>query len=374
MWKHPPALVHPNNESFTLPQGTGPFRTTLNVSELIDSSRQDPFNTSHVRRLMISSFTPIPSSQCKELSKVPYMPPTVAAVEDEILSAYGYPKDIWGKFDLEVCSSTTYSRQDKFPITLFSPGLNTTRHFYSSLAQQIASFGFRVITIDHPYDVDVVEFPNGDVIYGGRVVPPRQKNDSTVSVEHALEVRAKDVSFVLDTLGITTRDKAIMIGQSFGGAATSTAMLYDNRIRGGINLDGKMFGPVLNTSLGTPGHPQAFLLWGSDGHNSSSDASWVQFWNILEGSKEVDYKKELSVVNSSHGSYWDLNLLVDVVGLRDGLDETALSLVGQVSGKRIWEILGRYLSAFFWFMLGEKEEDGVFKGPTGEFLDVKILH
>ncbi|KAF2119487.1 hypothetical protein BDV96DRAFT_596202 [Lophiotrema nucula] len=362
-----------SNGTFTLPQGTGPFRTTLQHTELIDVSRLDPFNSSHHRRLMISRFDPVPQWKCKPI-QLPYVPLIVAQVEDEILAEYDYPKDVWERVRLDVCDLQTgdsCSTHGKFPIAMFSAGLNTTRHFSLSLAQEISSHGFTVILVDHPYDTDVVAFPGGDVIYGGRILKP--VNGNTTSVDHALEVRADDISFVLDTIGITQEDKVVMFGHSFGGAATATTMLQDRRVKGGVNIDGTMFGPVLNSSLGNPGHPQKFLLWGSEGHNTTTDASWGQFWNSLELSKNVDWNKEFSIINSTHGSCWDLNVLVDVTGLRNGLTETARSLVGPIPGARIWEIMGRYLPAFFGYALNEKPEDQLLREPSANYLEVVIL-
>ncbi|KAF1848834.1 uncharacterized protein K460DRAFT_276786 [Cucurbitaria berberidis CBS 394.84] len=362
-----------DNATLVLPQGTGPFGVSYHEFELVDSSRVDPFNASHVRRIMVSRLDPVQKSKCK-LTKIPYFLPEVARVQDEILTGYDYPTGLWSRFNLEVCkpSKTQHSGSgDNFPIALFGPGLNTTRLFYSSLAQEVASHGFTVLTIDHPYDTDVVVFPNGDVIYGGRVTSPNKANGSTTSVEHALQVRAQDASFVLDTLG--TKKPAAIFGQSFGGAAAATSMLNDKRFRAGINFDGFMFGPVLKTPLGSPIHPQAFMLWGSDGLNSSSEPSWTAFWDTQSKAPYVDYKKEFSIVNSTHSSYWDLNLLVDVAGIRGNLSETAQYLISPVHGPRVYEILGRYVSAFFWRALGLKKEDEVLRGKNGKFPEVKLL-
>jgi hypothetical protein len=304
-----------------------------------------------------------------------------AAIEDEILASYEFPR-ILSQFSLDVCASDNdysypaTSYYDGFPVVLYSPGLNTTRLFGSTIAQEIASHGFTTITIDHPYDVDVVEFPNGDVILGGRVIKPADINGSTASLEHALEVRAQDVSFVLDVLGVSDDQGAMMFGDSFGGAATATSMLHDKRIRAGVNMDGAMFGPVLNTSLGSAEVSQKFILWGSDGHNTTSDETWGQFWSTLEASPYVDYAKEMGINGSTHASYWDLAVVVDTAGIRDQLSINATALVGPLDGLRVSSVLGRYLSSFFWFAqngVGSEDEDEIFKGPSAEFPEVVIL-
>lgn len=366
------------NESFLLPQGTGPYYTSLTSEEWIDESRLDPFNSSHLRRIMVSRFNPVAPSHCRHI-KVPYMTAATAAVEDEILGEFDYPKGLWSRFFHNACEDKRPRKRDGegqkgWPLVLFSGGLNTTRLFYSHFAQEMSSHGFTVITMDHPYDTDVVEFPNGDVILGGRVVKPANANGSTASIEHALEVRAADASFVLNHLGVKKTDQVLMFGHSLGGSASATTLLNDKRFRAGVNLDGPMFGPVVNTSLGTPRRQQAFMLWGADGHNSSTDPAWTQFWASLNGSTNVDYRKEFNIAKSTHGSYWDVNILVDIAGMRDGLSERAKLLVSPIPGHRVWRIMGRYLLAFFWFTLGEKSEDSILVKPSTEFPEVELVH
>lgn len=263
-----------------LPKPDGHFAVSLSTSQLIDKRRHDPWEPSKQRRLMISQFDPVPA--CDRTIKVPYMSPTIAAAEDEILVPYGWPSGVLRSVEMELCSSRKHSSA---PTILLSPGLNTTRLYYSALAQQIASRGYTVTTIDHPYETDIVEFPDGAIAYGGRV-----NTSDLASINFALDVRVEDVSFVLDELRIS---KTVMIGHSFGGAAAAASMLNDTRIRGGVNLDGLMFGPVLDEGLHLP-----FLIWGSEGHNTTIDESWSKFWSNLRS-----WKRELSLKNGAHGSF-----------------------------------------------------------------------
>src|ERR1041384_112561 len=50
-----------------------------------------------------------------------------------------------------------------FPVVILSPGNGTNMELYSSLASEIASHGYVVIGLNHPYDVPAVELLNGDV-------------------------------------------------------------------------------------------------------------------------------------------------------------------------------------------------------------------
>ncbi|KAF1998688.1 hypothetical protein P154DRAFT_577795 [Amniculicola lignicola CBS 123094] len=105
---------------------------------------------------------------------------------------------------------STATQQSYSPNYNWNPGLDTTPLFYNSLAQEVASHGFTVIKLDHPYDADVLAFPNGDVIYGGRVEKP--VNGNTSSVEVALKVRTHDISSVLDYMKTQKTKNVVMFG------------------------------------------------------------------------------------------------------------------------------------------------------------------
>jgi pimeloyl-ACP methyl ester carboxylesterase len=320
---------------------------------------------------MVSRFDPLPPNTCYRNEKVPYMSPTISAAEDAIFAPYGLPSGIFGSLDMVVChQQSSYKCKESWPVVLFSPGLNTTRLLYSMLAQEVASQGFTVITIDHPFDTDIVEFPDGFVAYGGDV---DFINDT--SVYHALDIRMNDISFVLNTLGIQynapPNASALVFGHSFGGAAIASGMLNDTRLRGGVNLDGELFGGVINAGLGRPGINQSFILWGAEGHNRSSEPEWGTFYQNLK--REGMWERELELLNASHSTFSDLPLIVDITGIRTTLPPESQAAVGFLPGKRVLEILGAYLSDFFGFVLRGNEAEGLLSGPSKKYPEVVFL-
>ncbi|RDL34763.1 uncharacterized protein BP5553_07891 [Venustampulla echinocandica] len=351
---------------------TGPYQLTLNVSQLIDASRKDPWgkDTVKYRRLMISRFDPLPPNTCYRNEKVPYMSPTISAAMDGILTPFDFPAGIFGSLDMVVCFQPDFYKPNKtWPVVLFSPGFNATRLMYSMLAQEVASQGYTVITIDHPFDTNV-EFPDGTIAYGGNV------NFSDInSVYHALDIRMNDISFVLNTLGIQynapPNASALGFGGSFGGAAIAAGMLNDTRIRGGVNLDGELFGGVINAGLGRPRINQSFILWGADGHNSSSEPEWGSFYQNLK--REGMFEREFGLLNASHITFSDLPLVVDVTGIRTTLSAESQAVVGFLPGKRVLQILSKYLSDYFRFVLRGNEGEGLLYGPSKEYPEVVFL-
>ena len=360
--------------NIVIPSSYGPFNSTLQHFELIDVNRRDPFNSSHLRRLMVTRFDPVPVENCGKAQLVPYMTPEVARVQAEVEVSVGVPQGPYESLRLNICSPTIKNvSQDisRYPVAIFSPGYNTSRLLSSALAQAIATKGYTVLTLDHPYETNVVEYPDGSVIYGGRLTG----DANNTQLVAAVTARANDVSFLLDTLGFkygVNERRAIVIGQSFGGATAALVMLNDTRIRGGVNLDGAMYGDVLKAGLGRPGLPQAFLLFGSTDHNSSSDSSWTQMRESLNRSKDVDWVRELNVLKSGHWSYADIPMVVDLAGLRNGFPKDFLGYLGDVTGKRMFEIVAEYISAFFKLTL-EGKKDGVLAGPSASWPEVVYL-
>jgi hypothetical protein len=124
------------------------------------------------------------------------MPPATATFEDAALAPFGIPNGTFLQFRLQVCPPLAFlCPATTFPVILFSPALGTSRLLYSALLQWIASAGFTVIALDHPYDADIVEFPDGALITSANIT-----TDAQLAV--ALKSRVQDSSFVLDQLSL----------------------------------------------------------------------------------------------------------------------------------------------------------------------------
>lgn len=330
-----------------LPLPRGQYGTVLSTTKLVDLFRIDPF-ASHKqpRAVMISMFYPVLNSKCSNPIPTSYMPPTTAASHDALYGAYGIPNATFESLRLQVCSGLHWSDSDipRPPIVLFSPGLGNSRLLYNSIAQSVASNGYIVVSIDHPYDASIVEFPDGSVIMAANISTADQ-------IELALVTRTDDVSFVLNELskpvvsrglfpsmsrGLNVREVGIF-GHSLGGATSIAAMVNDSRISGGVNLDGTFFGPAISE-----GTEQPFLIIGHQGKDRSNDCSWRAMWPRLKG-----WRLEIGVNGTQHASWTDLPILVDVLGLRSALPPAVIQVLGGISGARISEITRMYLGAFF---------------------------
>ncbi|KAL3419614.1 PAF acetylhydrolase [Phlyctema vagabunda] len=368
----PLAILSLSVGAILIPPPAGPYRVSLTNTELVDTKRSDPWGFDQIpsRRVVVSRFDPYLPKSCSRSQRVPYMTPGVASEEDRILGPYEWPTGVLSQVELEFCVPRKPKVSRDTPVVLFSPGGNTTRFYYSALASEVASRGYSVITIDHPFETDIVEFTDGTVAYGGHY----SARTNLTFAETAISVRAADMSFVLDTIGLTNpkKDKALAFGHSFGGAATAEAMRLDPRIRAGVNLDGLLYGKVVKTGFEEkPGIKQHFVLWGAQGHNSTEDPDWNSFWAALE--QEKVWKRELSLKGGAHGAFWDLNLIADVADVRGQFGQyTEEDLISKLPGKRVYQVVAEYLDDFFQFVAKGGNED-LLKGPSDEYPEVDFL-
>ncbi|KAI9043626.1 uncharacterized protein KD926_003396 [Aspergillus affinis] len=204
--------------------------------------------------------------------------------------------------------------------------------------------GYVVVTVDHPYDANIVEFPDGRVIHG---------RDSPVDIparEMASQVRSEDLSFVvsqfqdapsrsrlIDGLPGTIDFSGIVVwGHSLGGAAAAQMMLRDDRIHAGANLDGRLSDPVLRTGLSKP-----FLLFGKTS-GECKGPTWTQFWEVLR-----DLKVELTIAGATHQSFIDYPLLVEALHLPGHHRSLLEPAIGPIAGIKMQKILADILDGFF---------------------------
>lgn len=282
-------------------------------------------------------------------------------------------------------------KKPRFPLILFSPGLGESRLLYSATAKSIAAQGYIVATIDHPYDAEVVEFPNGAMVRRNwtqgmeqqltEVSQPFPQNTTPWpfsssnylskqqdTCSRTFQIRAADISFTLSQLShlptyhhssqpLSTAHidptRVIAMGHSVGGAAAAQALQQDRRIRGAINLDGRLFSPVLEPSSSrrragkhiVNGRP--LLLLGRDKH-ANEDPTWNQFWrSMLQHGKPRQPAAMLGVAGTTHASFTDLPVLIGALGLSEEDQSRVEGMLGVVGDARMQRILAELSSSFF---------------------------
>ncbi|MEU4625119.1 hydrolase [Actinoplanes sp. NPDC023801] len=314
----------------SLPPPTGPAKVGVVTAHLVDRSRPDPWvATERFRELMVSVWYPARSVRGHQ--RADWVTPGVAARINTPDSGFTLPVT-HGHLNAPAAAG-------KHPVILWSPGFGMERTSGTALAEDLASHGYVVVTVDHTHDAQFVEFPDGRIATNA-IPPVATPAEEEQLIGKALDVRVTDTRFVLDRLRTMPLARHMdlsrvgMFGHSMGGAAAAGTMLADRRIRAGLNLDGSFAGPVLEAGLDRP-----FLLLGSESHDGEQDETWTRMWDNLRGKR---YRMELD--GSAHLSFSDFQVLLPQLGLPPDQVEPA---VGTIDGPRSVAIQRAYVRAFF---------------------------
>jgi dienelactone hydrolase len=334
---------------------TGPFHVGTVSREVPDPSRGVP--------TMIQLFYPTSASAG---AAAPYMPKETAdlAAQQLQLPPQLLESIVTGAFEAPEPAA------GRRPIILFSPGLQELRSDDTALVEELASRGFIVVAIDHPYESAIVELPDGQLILSRF----QDSSDPATSAQlraAAVQARVGDIRAVLRALpaidaqgllrGRLDLGKIGMFGFSLGGAATAEAMRDLPQIRAGIDLDGSLYGKSLSMPLTRP-----FLFLARDGHGNASDPSWASDWNTLKG-----FRRQLHLVGAGHGDFSDEASFLHQL---DPQTTDPTGYYGPIDPDRATAATRLVLDAFFQrFLTGQSAGTEVLDNPQAIDPDLQLL-
>lgn len=142
----------------------------------------------------------------------------------------------------------------KYPVLVFSHGWGLQSALYTAALEDLASRGYVVAAVDHPYDTTVTVFPDGHIAKFAQDSFDAATKKPHGFIDYAyerIEVMATDVGFVIDELsrydhtpglgapfaGHLDLGRIGAFGHSIGGMASARACQMDIRIRACIDED-----------------------------------------------------------------------------------------------------------------------------------------
>jgi hypothetical protein len=264
------------------------------------------------------------------------------------------------------------NKQKNFPVIFFSQGYYFgLDDYYTYIMENLASHGFIVVNITHPYDQVITNTADGKVLkinkwrmtkayfQWKKVEFLHKKNPDTTNAKQvkrivkanlrgmkvfrrSVNLWTKDVQFVMDTLeklnhkseGNTLSGKMDFsrvgaLGQSVGGAVSGQLCYRDNRMKAGVNLDCFQFGDIYNHEMNKP-----FMLLQSDSY---------PLWGIAN---KVIYSKtnpfhSFLIKNSRHFIFTDCSIFPVAI------NEKLNSLVGEGDKYGNVKLINEYLIDFY---------------------------
>lgn len=221
---------------------------------------------------------------------------------------------------------------DKFPLVVFSHGAFGFRYSNYSTYQELASNGYVVCSIDHPYHAFYTKQTDGKVItvnpeFMNNVAKVNQNDtseDDIFSITRGwMELRLGDMNFVIDNIEKLAREqesgqlfslidttKIGVMGHSLGGATAVTAGRQRSDIDAVIDLDGTMLGEELACSnnrytINEEPYPIPLLCIDTTGHYEEGLTYGDQYVNNVILKKAVD-GREVHFNKAEHMNFTDL--------------------------------------------------------------------
>lgn len=372
---HPETLMSSRTAASPLqlkiPAPTGPYSVGMVGLHLVDSSRTDPY-VGGKREVMVSLW--YPATNTSGHYQAPWQPSISGA---HFLASRGLStQQVTLPRTAGHVLAPVKTSLGKLPVLLYSTGLHSDRSMGTALAQDLASRGYLVVTVDHTHDANEVQFPHSRLELN-RMPAGTHSSDT-------LKVRAADIKFVISALGKISSggnpdaghaklpsglaqsvdtSRIGMFGWSLGGAAVDTAMQLDKRIDAGANLDGQFFGTAPSKDLDRP-----FMLFSSGTHNRNNDGSWRTLWSHLKG-----YRVDVQLHGAAHLSFSDQEWMVPQEAGLLGLSKAQLQKqYGTIDPNRAIQVQRVYLAAFFDQELRHKHST-LLDGPASKYPEISFV-
>jgi dienelactone hydrolase len=289
-----------------LPASSGPYTVGQTMLTWVDTPRPEVLTESPNDFREVAAVIWYPAEPGTGV-KAGYFP-HLSSVSDALLQSGEL--DLWEVFGLRFIRSESrldanpVKTEQPFPVVILSPGNGTNIEFYASLAGEIASHGYIVLGLNHPYDVPAVQLSNGEVA-------PYNRNQWLLDAEahqaysaQRIKVRTADVVFALGQLqemnsngllaGLMDLDAVAAAGHSVGGITASEACKSDTRFKACLNFDGLQRGGPFSMEETAIPPEQPFLFLTKE---SQLPPPWIErfesmsesYWVVIHGAAHQNF-------------------------------------------------------------------------------------
>ena len=254
-------ILFGQEKSYALPKPTGPFAVGRTIFWWTDQSRREEATPGEGHR-EVGAFVYYPADATG--TRAPYYPDLTglgSVPETKILERHfgsAWPAVSAGFVQSNAYGNAPFSKGlRRCAVLIFSPGGSAPVEAYSAQLEELASYGYIVVGLEHPYDTALIIRPDR------RLIPlidhsPQQSGPPAIA---GLQANLKEVlrwtadtKFALDQIEKLSRKRGQVIfehvdlsrigvfGHSLGGKAAARLCQTDVRVKACLNQDGELFG------------------------------------------------------------------------------------------------------------------------------------
>ncbi|HEX2977954.1 MAG TPA: alpha/beta fold hydrolase [Candidatus Babeliales bacterium] len=240
------------------PEPSGPFQVGTQAFKIVDQQRDEPYapGCDGKRSVMVRFWYPAAVQTDERLQ---YVAGKMPILQQLYAALYSIPLWIsallWRNIITHSYVNAPLSRsKEHFPIILFSHGLfGLPSDMYVSLIENIASNGYFIVGIDHPYFNIITQYPDGSVVSSNELSAKFQKmrpHEQRAFQANAINEYIRDMKLVISELEKLNQDKEStvyqrldltrigVVGHSAGGTAAIEFCRNSQMCKVAIDLDG----------------------------------------------------------------------------------------------------------------------------------------
>jgi hypothetical protein len=317
-----------HTRSTALPTPTGPYKVGRTTFAWTDEARLNPFAPATNTRQELGIWMWYPAAPTPDSKPSEYLPEYWRRALEQ------HNGFILGKLlsrDLARIETHSWTDADvspgepSYPVVILRAGGGALSTDYTSLAEDLASYGYVVVSFDAPYRTVIMPFPDGRITI-------RSGRDNVESMPHAEAERFAnrlmtawigDMKFVLDKLeqlntndptgrfkGKLNMQEIGIAGHSLGGATAAQFCHDDDRCKAGIDIDGMPFGNVIQQGL----HRPFFFIMSDHSKETGPEARNVKsdIESIYNKTPEGE-RWQVTIIGANHFSFSDQMLTMSPV-------------------------------------------------------------